>query len=355
MLKYIEVILLLSMGCSSCFGQNIPSGIPFAIVKPRIVTEQVKMDTDDPAIWIHPQDRRKSLVIGTDKHTDGAIYAFDLEGKIVKRVGGIKRPNNVDIAYGFPMNGKKVDIAVFTEREEQRLRVFSLPDLIPLDGGDLMIFNGDKSRAPMGIAIYKRPKDNVFFAFVSGKSGPPDGYIGQYRLDCDISGKMKMKLVREFGHYSGVKEIESIAVDAELERVYYSDEKVGVREYQADPDAKNANKELSLFADQGFVSDHEGISIYKLNKKTGYILVSDQQANRFWIFERQGSGTNPYSHRLVKIIKVATEESDGSEVTNLSLSYEFRSGLFVAMSNGKTFHYYAWEDIAGNDLKKSQY
>jgi 3-phytase len=37
-------------------------------------------------------------------------------------------------------------------------------------------------------------------------------------------------------------------------------------------------------------------------------------------------------------------ESDGSEGTTFSLP-GYESGLFVAMSTDKTFHYYRWQDF----------
>ena len=74
-------------------------------IEPILKTEKVPHDSDDPAIWIHPTDLGKSLIIGTDKHdTDGGVYAFDLKGKRLDSLSirGLKYPNNVDIAYGFP-------------------------------------------------------------------------------------------------------------------------------------------------------------------------------------------------------------------------------------------------------------
>lgn len=332
--------------------EDIPRGIPYATVNPRVITDTTKWDTDDPAIWINPDDPAKSLILGTDKNKDGALYAFGLDGKIVKVCNGLERPNNVDVANGFPFNGETIGIAVVTERMKQRVRVFSLPGLEPIDEGNLTVFDGDIQRAPMGVALYKRPKDNAFFVFVSGKSGPEDGYIGQYRLEDGGQGNVKLALVRQFGKFSGRKEIESIAVDSELGYVYYSDETAGVRKYHADPDATGANTELALFATKGFAGDHEGISIYNTGNGKGYILVSDQQANRFWIYSREGWRGNPNEHRLLKIIKVAALESDGSDITSFSLP-GFPSGLFVAMSNRKTFHYYDWKDIAGKNLKSA--
>ena len=345
----VALATLLGAGCSGG-SPPPPAANP---LKPIVITEPTRHDTDDPAIWIHPTDRAKSLVIGTDKDTDGALYVYDLDGKIVQRVGDLKRPNNVDLAYGFPLGGRPVDLAVTTERERQRLRVFTIPEMTCVDRGDLVVFAGDTNRAPMGVALYRRPRDGAQFVFVGGKSGPVEGYLAQYRLADDGAGRVRMTPVREFGRYSGRKEIESIAVDAELGYVYYSDETFGVRKYAADPDAPEANRELATFGTSGYASDHEGISIYKVDATTGYLLVSDQQANQFRIYPREGEAGRPHEHRLLKTVPVSAIESDGSEVTSVALGPKFPHGLFVAMSNGKVFHYYAWEQIAGTELRRA--
>ncbi len=317
-------------------------------IQPRVITEPVQWDSDDPAIWIHRAAPESSLVLGTDKNQDGALYAFNLAGKIVNVVGDLHYPNNVDIAYGFPFHGRNMDIAVVTERLQQRLRVFQLPDLKAIDHGDLTVFEGDPKRAPMGIATYKRPRDNAFFVFVSGKTGPKQGYIGQYRLQENEQGHLQIALIRQFGTFSGKKEIEAMAVDSELGFVYYSDETVGVRKYHADPDEADADKELAVLGRKGFKRDHEGISIYNKDGD-GYIIVSDQQANRFWIWSRQGLPGKPHEHRLLKIVTTAAIESDGNEVTSVALSPEFPSGMLVAMSNAKVYHYYSWQDLLRDD------
>lgn len=320
-------------------------GYRISAVHPRVVTEPTRHDTDDPAIWINPVDPAKSLVVGTDKDRDGALYLYDLQGKIVKVSETLKRPNNVDLATGFLLGGKRVAIAVTTEREAQRLRVFTLPDLTAVDRGDLVVMANDRERAPMGIALYTRPRDGALFAIVGGKSGPTENYLMQYRVEDDGTGHLKLTLVREFGAYRGGNEIEAIAVDNELGYIYYSDEGYGVHKYLADPEAPDANRELALFATKDFTSDHEGISIYKHADGTGYILVSDQQAHRFQVFPREGTAGKPHEHPLLKAVDVTAIQSDGSEVTSVELP-GFPGGLFVAMSEGRVFHYYAWQDLA---------
>jgi len=348
----IMVALVMMFGCSQ---ENIDMNNKLV---PVVITEQTNHDTDDPAIWIHPTDPTLSLIVGTDKNEDGALYVYTLDGKIdeQKTVHGLKRPNNVDIEYGLILNGKPTDIAVTTERFENRLRVFSLPDLKAIDNGGIDVFEGEKLRAPMGIALYKRPSDGAVFVVVGRKEGPTDGtYLWQYRLEDDGNGNVHGKKVREFGIWSGIKEIEAIAVDDALGYVYYSDENVGIRKYHADPDAENADKELALFGTDGFTQDREGISIYQVNDGTGYILVSDQEVSKFNIYKREGEVDNPHNHQLVKVVEVSALDSDGSEVTNVPVNEKFPFGLFVAMSSDKTFQFYSWKDIAGDDLVLAPY
>lgn len=339
---YLVFLLNLLPACTS---------IAQTVVQPVFITDTVRYDTDDPAIWINPADPTQSLILGTDKDADGALYVFDLQGKVIpqKVVRNLNRPNNVDLVYGLMLGGKPTDVAVVTERGNSRIRTFRLPDMQPLDSGNLTVFAGEAQRLPMGIALYKRPTDGAVFAIVGRKEGPVDGYLWQYRLDDDGTGHVKATVVRKFGMWSGKKEIESIAVDAELGYVYYSDEGVGVRKYYADPERGNA--QLALFATTGFAEDHEGISIYKTGPTTGYLLVSDQGANQFQIFPREGEPGHPDEYKLLKVVKVAARISDGSEVTSVALGNSFPHGLFVVMSEGKTFHYYRWEDIIGCEVK----
>jgi 3-phytase len=347
-------LILLSIALFSCNDKKqlttnqTDADTTASVVKPLYMTDTVAHDTDDPAIWVNPADPAASLIIGTDKDQDGGLYVFDLKGKILKdkTIRSLQRPDNVDIEYGLPLNGKPTDIAVTTERFTHKLRIYSLPDMKPVDGGGIEVFagqTGPDERDLMGIALYKNSAGKIY-AIVGRKSGPTDGtYLWQYLLSDNGKGQIKADLVRKFGAYSGLKEIEAIAVDDKLGYVYYSDEGKGVRKYYADPE--KGNKELALFATTGFTEDHEGISIYHSSDSTGYILVSDQGANSFQLFPREGGAGNPHEHALIKKVKVLATHSDGSDMVSVPLNSDFKKGLFVVMSDNKTFHLYRWEDI----------
>lgn len=336
----------LLFSCKAVSVPGHPAGADTLPVKPVVVTERVYDDPDDPAIWIHPADPSRSLVLGTDKHKlNGGVYVFTLDGKIdtARTKTGMRRMNNIDVAYGFSLGGRPTDLAVATERDRNRLRVFRLPSMELVDAGGIEVFTDDSLRHPMGIALYTRPRDGALFAIVGRKDGPREGYLEQYRLQDAGNGMVTGVRVRRFGRYSGKKEIEALAVDNEKGYLYYCDEQAGIRKYHADPD--RGDEELAFFGQQDFLEDNEGISFYKFRDGTGYILVSDQSRNTFNVYPREGASGNPHLHPRLAVIPVSTVQSDGSELTAVSLP-GFPGGMFVAMSDDQTFQFYRWADLA---------
>jgi len=323
-----KIFIIVGLLLVSC-GKKLP------VISPDVITEKTLHDTDDPAIWINPNDASKSIVFGTDKDTDGAIYAFDLDGKIIeaKTIRGLKRPNNVDVEYGFQLNDStKVDIIAFTERERQQIRLFSVPDMKPLDGGGFPVFVDEKNpeaKLPMGIALYKSPDTKHVYAIVGRKTGPKHGYLYQYQLVSDSLG-VHTELVRQFGEFSGKKEIEAIAVDDENGIIYYSDEGHCIRKYYAEP--SKTNTEIYCFGGEYFKEDIEGMAIAKYDDKS-FIIVSNQQAGTFNIFDLE---TNAF----IKELNLGTLETDGCDVTTAALGDKFPNGLFVSMNDEMNFFFH---------------
>ncbi|MGB9604466.1 MAG: phytase [Bryobacteraceae bacterium] len=286
----------------------------------------------------------------------GALYVYGLDGKIRQVIDKLDRPNNVDVEYGLPLGGQKVDIAVATERMQRRLRVYrilpegKLEDVSSPDG--LRVFEGcpGEQGAPMGIALYKRPRDGAIFAIVSRKEGPREGYLWQYRLMDDGKGKVRAQKVREFGRFSGKGEIEAVAVDDELGYVYYADEGDGIHKYHADPEHPDAARQLAHFGTGGFQGDREGIAVYALPRGRGYIVCTDQIPGntKYHIYRREGVPGRPHDHsEAVKMFYGGADETDGIEITSAALGPQFPHGLMVAMNSGpKNFLIYRWEDIA---------
>src|SRR5262249_18460628 len=137
-----------------------------------------------------------SLVLGTDKK--GGLNVFDLGGRRVQVVSDGSRPNNVDVLYGFPLNGRAVDLAVAGTRSPSEPGV-AIWRIDP-DRGRLAevaavpaftVFHGGE---PYGSCVYHSPRSQAFYVFVTSKGGA----VEQYRLDARGDGAIRATLVRSF-------------------------------------------------------------------------------------------------------------------------------------------------------------
>ncbi|WP_166845452.1 phytase [Isoptericola sp. BMS4] len=91
---------------------------------------------DDPAIWVHPEDPDRSLVVATAK--EGGLRVYDADAAEVQslpatpapRADGVDgRYNNVDVAYGLEVGGERLDVAVVSDRYNDQIRLFAVdPD-----------------------------------------------------------------------------------------------------------------------------------------------------------------------------------------------------------------------------------
>lgn len=305
-------------------------------IVPDIISEKVSHDSDDPAIWVNQQDPSQSIIFGTDKNTDGAVYAFNLNGEIVeeKTITPLNRPNNIDIEYDFKINDSTVvDVLAISERGKKQVRLFSVPDMKPLDGGGFPVFEDEENPEylyPMGISLYSSPLDQSLYVIVGRKDGPKENYLYQYKLVVK-EDTVSLQLSRKFGKYSGAKEIEAIAVDDELGYVYYSDETFGIRKYFAEP--SKGSTEVACFGQGTFKEDNEGIAIAAYDGGEGYVIVSNQQAGTFNVFSRK-------ENQFIKELNLNTKETDGCEIVTVSLNNTFKNGIFVAMNNERNFYFY---------------
>jgi 3-phytase len=338
-----------------------PSRLSSAVeVEAAYATARLSNDPDDPAVWVHPADPSRSLIIGTMKVAApaGAIVAFGIDGQIRQVISGIDRPNNVDVEYGLRLGGGTADIAVVTERLARQLRIFRLDPandrLVDLGGAPILEGADGEAGAPMGVALYRRPRDGALFAIVAPKTGPRAGYLWQYRLADAGGGKVAATFVRRFGTFSASSvreenEIEAVAVDDALGYVYYADEADGVHKWHADPDHPDAARELAHFARDGFRGDREGIAIYTRADGTGYIVCTDQidTESEYHVFRREGEPGRPHDHaQRLAVLRGGADATDGLEIAPARLGPKLPNGIMVAMnSTPQNFLVFRWEDV----------
>ncbi|MDF3933886.1 phytase [Pseudomonas citronellolis] len=295
---------------------------------------------DDPAIWVNPRDPRASRVLGTNKQE--GLVVFDLAGKQLQSLdAGLV--NNVDLRYGFDFGGRKVDLAVASNRSDNSLTLFAIE---PKSGKVSEI-----GRVPTGldevygICLYS-PRAGDIQAFVNDK----DGRFQQYRLSAP-KGVVKGELLREFRVAS---QPEGCVADDRQRRLFLGEEDVAVWTLGADPDAPGEPQQV-LAVGEALHADVEGLALYH-GAKASYLLVSSQGNDSYLVLDAQA----PY--RLRGAFRVGlnaaagidgSSETDGIEATSANLGGAFADGMFVVQDGRKrlpegtqNFKYVPWAEIA---------
>ncbi|MBT2423301.1 phytase [Streptomyces sp. ISL-22] len=374
-------------------------------------------DADDPAVWVDPDRPGRSLVIGTLKEAGLDVYGLD--GRRLQHMAAPTAPgedtapgrfNNVDVVYGFPLGGKKTDLALVSDRGRDRVRAYAIdpaavaagrPPLKDVTAADAApVFSAseaevDDQRTAYGLAAFS--DDDEAYVVVSRRS---ETRVRLLRLE-DRGGRVgyrtedTLDLPASFTLPDGTDwtpcadpgdrpQVEGMVVDQEEHVLYAAQEDVGlwrvglddeeferpelidrVREYGTPwtYDAEEEECVIDTAGDPGFGGEHlsadaEGATVYHAADGTGYLLASSQGDNTFAVYERQGA--NRYLGSFAVTDGPATDgvqHSDGSTVVNVPLGRSFPEGLLVTHDGeatpadgdreGTGFKLTGWESVAG--------
>ncbi|MEL7038367.1 MAG: phytase, partial [Cyanobacteria bacterium J06592_8] len=333
-------------------------------------------DSDDPAIWVNPENPEQSLVIATLK--DGGLVTFDLNGEIVEEIlpapFGEIRYNNVDLVYDFELGEETVDLAVASDRENDTLAIWTIdPETLELN--DVTADNiletifgvDDGEQTAYGLATYKSPVSGQSYAFVTQADS---NQFAQLELVDNGLGEVDANLVRTIELPTptgepGDSQSEAIVVDQELGFVYLAiEEEVGILKFQAEPDAGDEFEVVYDVEDDILVPDLEGLILYYGDNGEGYLIASSQGDSSYGLFDR--AGNNEFLGQFIiagngDIDQV--NETDGFDLTNVALGSAYPNGLFVVQdgandpqsvvedeeeleNNSTNFKFVPWESIA---------
>ena len=363
----------------------VPTVIPTVETRPDLIDDSnlpfsQRADADDPAIYVNSTDSQKSLVLTSVKN--GGLRVYDLSGNLLQEINpGNIRYNNVDLQYGFKLGNKSVDIAVASDRNNDKLVIFQIDPNASTPGQYLKditdssigtLFQAAPFEAPYspstrsayGLALYRSPKTDDYYAFVNRRT---TGDVAQYKLIDKGNGKIGAERVREFTLPSptGTRspQTEGMVADQELGYLYIGQEDVGVWKFQAEPDGGKTGTlvdKVKALGGEHLTDDVEGLTIYYAKDGTGYLLVSSQGDNTFAAYTREGN--NDFLGRFAVGNNGAidsVQESDGADVINVPLGPDFPFGLFVTQDGNNlpskivdgenvssNFKFVPWENIA---------
>lgn len=328
---------------------NAPATAPVqADIKPIVIpvgqTEPVARQgdaADDPAIWRHPSNPGGARILGTNKKQ--GLLVYDLQGKQLQLLE-VGRLNNVDVRQDVLLGGRKQDVAIATQRDDNSVMVFNIdPSGTVSTAGAFP--TGLKNI--YGMCLY-RPADGGVEAFINDK----DGTFLQYRIEADANGKsVRGKLLRRF---KVATQPEGCVVDDRNHRLFLGEERRGVWTVSA---VGNAPAKLEMVMPVGpqLVADVEGMGLYH-GAKADYLVISSQGDNSYLVLDARAPykvrGSFRVGYNLAAGID-GTSETDGLEVSSANFGGPYANGMIVIQDGYKrlpdgpqNFKYVAWDEVA---------
>jgi 3-phytase len=300
---------------------------------------------DDPAIWVHPQDPSKSLVIGTDKQR--GLHVYDLDGRLLQTLPD-GRMNNVDLRDGFVVDGRETALVAASNRTNRTIALYLLdPETRRLTRANALIPTGLVE--PYGLCMYASPAgDHHVFVNNAG-----DGRFRQWHIRADGS-RIVAERLREFVVGS---QAEGCVADDDSGALYVAEEDGGFWKYRVGADGGDDRQEIDRVGGKsGLVGDLEGVSIWHGRDGRGYVVLSNQGANNYAVYRREGDNAFVGLFQLVDDAERGIDgvsETDGLTVTSRFLGQQYPQGLLVVQDGSnlpsgqhQNFKFVSWRDIA---------
>ncbi|MGW1998061.1 phytase [Embleya sp. NPDC001921] len=372
------------------------------VVHPRAETAPLFDDeaggdanADDPAIWRNAAAPGRSLVIATAKQ--GGLRVYDLEARQVQTLAAPAGPgeddapgrfNNVDLLHGMRLGGARADLAVVTDRGNDRLRIYRIDRDRP--GGPLTdvtdpavrpVFSADQAEineqaTAYGLATWTDPRTGRSYALASQRNRTR---IALLELTATRAGTVTYRQVRTLdlpaafplpngttwapcGEPGELPQVEGMVVDPANGTLYAGQEDVGiwripadltgppelldkVREFGVPGTYDEETEECTSGADPGYGGRHlsadvEGLTLLTESDGDGYLLASSQGDNTFVAYDRELDDDNEYEGGFRITSASATldgsEVCDGAAVLNAPLGARYPKGLMVVQDGQET-------------------
>lgn len=269
-------------------------------------------DQDDLCFWRDADEPSRSLVITSDKKA-ALIAVYDLQGKLLQ-LERVPKPGNVDIRQNVELGGSLRDVIVVNQRTDGwKLALFEVDRaarrIRRLDEGQLT------TGPNYGVCLYHSRVNGSLYAVITSEAGT----LAQYEVLLGADAKPSLRKVRS---WKGGK-CEGAVADDEFGKLYIAEEEKGVWELGAEPDQPSPGKLVIRLGENGLKPDLEGVTLAMRPGGAGYLIVSSQGADLFFVYERTGG------HQFVGSFAIqGAEETDGIDVFEGPAGDQFPQGVF---------------------------
>ncbi|WP_084395781.1 phytase [Henriciella aquimarina] len=236
---------------------------------------------DDPALWVHPADASRSLILGTNK--DEGLHVYDLSGKELQFLDA-GQLNNVDV---------RGNLAAASNDEFNTITLFAIDPATGLVDHAGEVETGKTE--PYGICM----------GSVGGKTLIIPTYKdGSIQIWSGTGSDVALTRTVQVGQF-GPRQLEGCVVDDAAGIAFIGEEEHGIWKLDLTDAASEPVSVDTIAAGNGLVADVEGLSLWLGAGNTGYLVASAQEADRYVIYDRAA----PHTPRGVITI---TGSEDGS-------------------------------------------
>ncbi|WP_328876463.1 phytase [Streptomyces sp. NBC_00287] len=390
------VALAVTLPAQAQASSDLPALTPRAETAPLYDDEAGgNSDADDPAIWRNAADPGRSLVVATAK--EGGLRVYDLDAREIQSVPAPAGPtpedapgrfNNVDLVQGLKLSTGRADLAVTSDRGNDRLRFYRIdrdradgPLTDVTDPAAAPVFNADQEeindqRTAYGLATWTDRATSRSYALVSRRETTSvallellpgrNGTVGYRKIrTIDLPSAFRLPDGTSWTpclEPGELPQIEGMVVDPANGVLYAGQEDVGiwrlradltgtpklldkVREFGVPGTYDEATEECTPGADPGYggtriSADVEGLTLLPEADGDGYLLASSQGDNTFAAYDRELDENNEYEGGFRVTAASATldgsEECDGAAVLNAPLGRRYPNGLLVVQDGDET-------------------
>lgn len=307
------------------------------------VAAQIDITTETPEspgggataamIWVNTEAADASLILGTDD--DAGLGVYNLDGDLVQFFGEDGPTKNGDLRYNVPVGDDRLTLIAVGADAAPRIIFYTVR------GGMVERLNDmEIGIEHNGLCLYHSALTDTHYVIVLSE----DGDLEQYALD-GSSGEISGELRREI-NIGG--EAEGCVADDELGNLFIGEEVVGVWKYGAEPES-GFDRQIIELSQEGnelglgvFDEDIEGLTIYYAADGEGYLIVANEAAHEFVVFERGGDNALIGTFTLNNV-----EEPNGIDVVNVPVGMNYADGLFASSNDdGGNFVLVGWQAIA---------
>jgi len=284
------------------------------------LTNPNAVDQDDMCIWIHPEERSQSTIITSDKEAN-SLFVYSLAGKLLQTIP-VAGPGNIDIRQNATITHQQRSLVVVNERAANRLAAFFVdPNTRKLSRCDRQDIRTGENYG--GCLHLSRDDQSIWFISTSKQSG-----IEVIQLESSADDSMRGNRVRKWS----LGKCEGAVSDDSTGTVYVSVEREGI--YAFNPLGETQPQLVVQIGANGFQGDAEGIALFQPMDSQKSLIVSDQGASQFRIYQ-----PSRQFHLLGAVSNPDAKETDGIEIALGAFNKQFPNGIFACHSDidaGKT-------------------